>query len=111
MKLNPKYKQTRSNLIMMKDLPSLSEVYVILIQEQVHLDIGKNEEDLLQESSMAHRVEKRKHYDSRNKNYGNKKQASFCDHCKMQGHTLENCWKILPKIGSPPIQQNKDFVP
>ena len=31
MKLDPKYKQTRSSLIMMKELPTLSKVYGILI--------------------------------------------------------------------------------
>lgn len=38
---------------MMKDIPNLSEVYCILIQEQVYLDIGSNDDDLLQENTQV----------------------------------------------------------
>ena len=64
MKLDPKFKRTRSSLIMMKDISTLSEVDGILIQKQVHMDIGKNDEEHLQESIIAHRVEKRKYNES-----------------------------------------------
>lgn len=94
MKLDPKYKQTRSSLIMMKELPSLSEIYSILVQEQVHQGIGKHEDADTQDMAMAHRVEKRKFGEHKYRNSGNKKQSTYCDHCRMQGHTMEKCWKL-----------------
>lgn len=92
MKLDAKYKHTRSSLIMMKELPSMSEIYGILVQEQVHQGITKGDLGDIQENSMAYRVEKRK-YD-KNKYSANKKQMAYCDHCKIQGHTMDKCWKI-----------------
>ena len=51
---------------MMKDLPTSSEVYGILIQEQVHQDIGKLDDP--QEPMMTHKVEKRSYSESKNRN-------------------------------------------
>lgn len=96
----------------MKDLPSSSEVYRILIQEQVHQEISKTTMDESQEFNMACKVEKRKYNeyrgnDYKNKNYkGNKRQNNnlFCEHCKIGGHTYEKCWKVH---GYPPnFKQN-----
>lgn len=103
MKLDPKYKQTRSSLIMMKELPSLSEIYSILVQEQVHQGIGLLDDNEVQETGMAHRVEKRRFVDNKYKNSNNKRQNTYCDHCKMQGHVIEKCWKIH---GYPPKHRN-----
>ena len=36
MKLNNKYHQTRSNILMMKLVPTVAKTYGILLQEQVH---------------------------------------------------------------------------
>lgn len=45
---------------MMKEIPSLSKVYGILVQEQIHQGIGKFDEAQEPTSVMAHRAEKRK---------------------------------------------------
>ena len=94
MKLDPKYKQTRSSLIMMKELPSFSKIYSILVQEQVHQGIGKIEDIETQEMSMASKAEKRKFNDNRIRNSGSKRQTTYCAHCKMHGHFMEKCWKL-----------------
>ena len=104
MKLDAKYKQTRSSLIMMQDLPTLSEIYCILVQEQVHQGISTHDESEVQEVSMAHRVEKKKFMENRYKNSNNKRQNTYYDHCKMQGHTMEKYRKIY---GYPPKYKKK----
>lgn len=55
---------------MMKELPTLSEIYCILLQKLVHQDIGNYEDSNVQNSVMAHRVEKRKYTDLKDKNSG-----------------------------------------
>lgn len=84
---------------MMKDLPSTSEVYRILLQEQVHQEISNTIPDDTQEPIMACRIEKRKYSDFKNKNNkgnGNKRQNGnkWCEHCKISGHTYDICWKV-----------------
>ncbi|CAO2832369.1 unnamed protein product [Amaranthus hypochondriacus] len=93
-KLDSRYKQRRSLLIMMKALLTISKVYGILIQEQVHLDIGKYDDLSVQEPAMAEGRKKTKFYDSRNKNSTSKSSSYIRDHCKIQGHSMEKCWKI-----------------
>ena len=59
MKLNNKYHQTRSNILMMKPTHTIAEAYGVLLQEQVHQVIsnGPDHEDT---TPIACRVEKRK---------------------------------------------------
>lgn len=88
---------------MIKELPSLSEIYSILVQEKVHQGIGKVEDLETQEMSMAHKAEKRKFADNRFRNSGSKRQATYDDHCKIQGHSMKKCWKLH---GYPPSFKN-----
>lgn len=98
MKLDKKYKQVRSNMLMMAELPTLAQAYRILLQEETHLHLSNSRKDLSE--SLACRADKRKFerntYKSGNQdNYKNKRQALYCDHCKMNGHSKEKCWKII----------------
>lgn len=108
MKLHYRYHQTRSNILMMKPTPTAAEAYGILLQEQVHHEIIKNVFNEEQET-MVCRVEKRKFYESKNKNYtGNKKPNNgfFCEHCKIPVHTQDKCWKLH---GYPPKLKNNSW--
>ena len=67
MKLDGKYQQTRSSIVIMKDLSTVSKAYRILIQEQTHQEISKMDHFTEQDTPMACRIEKRKHYDSKYK--------------------------------------------
>ena len=79
------------------------------IQEQVHQEISKIRIEDSQEPNIACRMEKRKYNEFKNKNFkgnGNKRHNTnlFCDHCKINGHTYEMCWKVH---GYPPnFRQN-----
>ena len=50
---------------MIKELPTQFEVYGILIQEQVHQDIGKHDD--MQEFNMANSAEKRRYHGPKSK--------------------------------------------
>lgn len=41
--------------------------------------------------------------DYRSKNTSGKRQSLYCDHYKMQGHSIDKCWKIH---GYPPKFKN-----
>lgn len=41
MKLDARYQHTRSNILMMKDMPNAAEAYSILTQEQTHQEFSK----------------------------------------------------------------------
>ncbi|CAO2835041.1 unnamed protein product [Amaranthus hypochondriacus] len=98
MKLDGKYQHTRSNILMMKELPNVAEAYSILTQEKTHQEFSKAMviESENQEPSIACRVEKRKFLDNkRGKNDPRSKRQSFYyEHCKIHGHTIDKCWKI-----------------
>lgn len=100
MRLDKKFGQVRSNMLMMTELPTSAQAYRILLQEETHLDLSTTETS----EPIACRVEKRKFQErGPNKNSTefnkNKRQHLYCDHCKITGHSKDRCWKI---IGYPP---------
>ena len=56
MRLDKKYCQDRSNMLMMADLPTSAQAYKILLQEETHLELSTAETN----ESLAYKVEKRK---------------------------------------------------
>lgn len=98
MKLDKRYKQVRSNMLMMPDLPSAAQAYRILLQEETHLHLSTSGGGL--NETMAGRAEKRKFHERGNNRSqyaeGNKskKPTLWCEHCKINGHIKEKRWKI-----------------
>lgn len=111
MKVDKKYAQVRTNILMMPELPNISQAYRLLVQEQRHqeLNLLSNEEN----GGVAFVVDKRSHSDKTGKFgpkpwhpggssapgnkgvIGVKRIASyFCTHCKVHGHSIERCWKV-----------------
>ena len=83
---------------MMIELPTLAQAYRILLQEETHLQLSSSGKDL--NESLACRAEKRKFERSGFKNggadnYKSEKQFLYCEHCKINGHTKDKCWKII----------------
>ena len=110
MKLDPRFKQMRTNILMLPELPTLGEVYNMAALEERYLELKTNE-------SLAFRVDSygcnNKHQSSfrRSNNQvqdkgqfgnalsGNKRPNSYyCDHCKVYGHSLERCWKVNQRL-------------
>lgn len=90
MKLDAIYQNTRTNILMMKEMPTAADAYNILTQDHIHQEFSKGSNTDYQENVVVCRVEKRKFNDT-NKRYKNKKPNSqlFCEHCKIPGHSIE----------------------
>lgn len=101
MKLDPQFNQVRTNLLMTKELPDVTEVYRMLLQEESHKELSKV--PILSEP-MAFSTDKRKY------NEKGKKPSYFCDNCKISGHSIERCFKIhgYPNKNKP--NTNKKYV-
>lgn len=98
MKHDKKYKQVKSNMLMMADLPTLAQAYRILLQEETHLQLSSSGKDL--NETLACRAEKKKFERGNFKNGGSdnykaKKQFLYCDHCKINGQSKDKCWKLV----------------
>ena len=99
MKLDKRYKQVRSNMLMMPNLPSVAQAYRILLQEETHLQLSTSGGSL--NETITCRAYKRKYYEKGNnrsqysEGNKNKKPTLWCEHCKMNGHIKEKCWKIV----------------
>src|SRR5688572_24672183 len=76
---------------MNKDLPSVSEVYRMLLQEESHKEVSKS---IVTLETMAFNVDRRKSYDRLSHKNQIKKPNFYCQHFKMVGHTIERCFKI-----------------
>lgn len=97
MQLDERFKQVRSTILLLPDLPTPSNAYQMVLQEQVHQELT-NVNGIT--DSLACHVEKRQWNDKskslQGKNQGktSKRPTWFCDHCKIYGHTIDKCWKI-----------------
>ena len=47
MRLDKKFGQVRSNMLMMTELPTLAQAYKILLQEETHLDLSSLKQVIL----------------------------------------------------------------
>ncbi|CAO2830722.1 unnamed protein product [Amaranthus hypochondriacus] len=96
MRLDKKYSQVRTNMLMMAELPTSAQAYRILQQEETHLGLSVMDTN----DTLACSVEKRK-FQERNTgrngvdNNKAKKQHFYCDLCKINGHNKEKCWKVV----------------
>ncbi|XP_074343831.1 uncharacterized protein LOC141683044 [Apium graveolens] len=123
MKLNDHFSAVRANILMMNPLPSLTQAYRIVAQEETHKEISQN----TAVDSLAFATERKYHSQGQAQTVrpqifnnsqrsgsftGNFKRPAkpqnnyYCTHCKMAWHSLERCFKIH---GFPPnFKGNKD---
>lgn len=117
MKLKEGYQQVRTNILMMPQLPPLSQAYRLVLQEQRHKELSSlhtsSSEPMAfaadrQNFSMNRNNYKQPNfsnsgfhsskppYSSGNKPVIGNKRGSYyyCSHCKIPGHSLERCFKV-----------------
>ncbi|XP_019236265.1 PREDICTED: uncharacterized protein LOC109216556 [Nicotiana attenuata] len=96
MGLNDTYAAARSNLLLLSLLPSLSHAYSLLIrdekQREVHISHHPAESAFVaaQRSYGGQKVTPAKKF-----NMETKKGTKFCNYCKKQNHTIENCYRLI----------------
>ncbi|XP_056689676.1 uncharacterized protein [Spinacia oleracea] len=119
MKLADQYATIRGNVLMVPELPKVSEVYRLFAQEERHQEVSHTSNV---SESVAFAAEKRR-FGGDNWNNRNKSQATgyhragahnrqgkaganyFCTNCQIPGHSIERCFKI---IGYPPGFQPRE---
>ena len=85
MKMSPKYQHIRSNILMMKDLPSAADSYRILMKEQTHQELSKNTSSEEQETSIAYRVDNKSKYGDKGKFVLTRKEGITVTIVKFRG--------------------------
>lgn len=96
MKLDKQYSQVRTNLLMLQDLPSIQDVYRMLLQEECHREVSTQQ---LPSDLMAFVVDKRRsntyggphkysYQDKPKPSFSSRKPPYFCEHCKVHGIRL-----------------------
>ncbi|XP_016441804.2 uncharacterized protein LOC107767346 [Nicotiana tabacum] len=96
MGLNGAYAVARSNLLMPSPLPSVNHAYSLLIrdekQREVHISHHPAESVFVaaQQSYGGQKVTSAKKF-----NTETKKGTQFCNYCKKQNHTIENCYRLI----------------
>ncbi|KAL8096592.1 hypothetical protein AgCh_037526 [Apium graveolens] len=127
MKMSNEFANVRSHILMMETLPTLPQVYRMLIQEQRHKEISKLsvQEPVAFASQNNFRQFPNSGYQGSQKfnrvysagkftpgtgspSFQQRKNNYFCDHCKIPGHSKERCFKLngYPP-GFKPNQQRK----
>ncbi|KAJ9554588.1 hypothetical protein OSB04_018633 [Centaurea solstitialis] len=104
MGLNDSFSQIRGQILLMEPMPPINKIFSLVAQEEKQRSVssvGKNV------PSVAFHVNaSRGGYPSR---FGANKQRPYCTHCKVQGHTMEKCYKIH---GYPPgYKTNNKYTP
>ncbi|XP_065626531.1 uncharacterized protein LOC112007227 isoform X2 [Quercus suber] len=86
MGLNDSYAQVRAQILLMDPLPPINKVYSFLIQEERRCSVGNNSSPHVESSTPVTKVSS----SSGNKNNNSKgKEKPTCNHCGMNGHTVE----------------------
>ncbi|XP_019257939.1 PREDICTED: uncharacterized protein LOC109236188 [Nicotiana attenuata] len=98
MGLNDSYSQARSQILVMKPVPSVNQAYAMLMSEESQRNVagstcilgagsnvisGHYESTALYSSKADNRLKRRKNFNL------------YCDFCKLKGHSKENCYKIV----------------
>ncbi|XP_019239932.1 PREDICTED: uncharacterized protein LOC109219916 [Nicotiana attenuata] len=107
MGLNESYSQARSQILMMSHTPTVNQAYGLIISDEGQRFVAASSGLLGATLAMA-----ANHYDvamyTRTVHGGNQRfKKNFnlqCDFCKMEGHSKENCYKI---VGYPPEYKNR----
>lgn len=97
--LNDSYSNARSQIIMKKHVPDLSEVYNLLDQ-----DFNQHSISPLQNASAFQVASHDTIPASINATYNSKPPRPVCSHCGYNGHTIDKCYKIH---GYPPGFKHK----
>lgn len=112
MKVHEKYSHTKSTILMMNPLPTVSKAYGLLLQEETHRNLSNIKTQFNLETAAFYA---RKFNDSKSqqqpssiripgqsvdsgigttRNFVYTRNKLFCEHCKMRNHTKDKCYKL-----------------
>ncbi|XP_019263006.1 PREDICTED: uncharacterized protein LOC109240779 [Nicotiana attenuata] len=85
--LNDTYEQARRQILLKTTEPTLNQAYALIFQDESQQSMGS--------VSMADKGDPLAMQAGRGQGYRGKKQFLQRDHCRMKGHTKENCFTII----------------
>lgn len=95
MGLNEAFEMAKNQVLMQEPLSSVNRTYAMLQTVKSQKTVYKTFEDNAEASAMVIKMQ------SNNKNHMNKqggrkkeKEDCFCEHCKVQGHVKDSCFKL-----------------
>ncbi|XP_039020845.1 uncharacterized protein LOC120152776 [Hibiscus syriacus] len=88
MGLNKTYSAIRSQILLMKPLPTVNQAYSMIIQEELH-----------RAHLSASPIEASVVFTTASKGSERKRFSGTCDYCKIKGHSHDLCYRL---IGFPP---------
>lgn len=110
MKLNDQFSTIRANMLMMVPLPDLTQVYMMVAQEETckefYQSTGQNEtlafiadnrrftDNSSQNSINAGNFQKQGFTNSTKRFNQKPANSYFCTHCKVAGHSNDRCFKL-----------------
>ena len=104
MGLNEAYEQTRRQILMLKPIPTIEEVFNMVAQDERQRLIRpalKNDSVVFQASDSSHHSQfmESPEYAAAYNTYKPKSNRPVCTHCGKQGHVVQKCYRL---IGFPP---------
>ncbi|XP_021849785.1 uncharacterized protein [Spinacia oleracea] len=111
MKLSQKFDHSKSSILMMNPLPTISKAYGLLLQEEQQKGVYINKTQPTESAAFATRRFNENNKPYRNvytpgnnnishntagqaRNYSYNRNNLFCEHCRMKNHTIDKCWKL-----------------
>ncbi|KAF7835734.1 uncharacterized protein G2W53_010593 [Senna tora] len=95
MGLNPIYDVVRTEILNLDSLPTVNKVFVMVAtdesQREINMAYSSSTEGA---SAMMARSGQSKNEGVNSKKKDSSKKDKFCDHCNMNGHTRDTCFKI-----------------
>jgi len=108
MGLNESYTSVRGNILMMTPLPTLSQIYSLLTQEERQRQVKQG--SYFQAESASFNASTNSSLDARpypGKKIKGKKSQLFCEHYKRNNHTVDKCYKLHGYPNSRPGARNR----
>ncbi|XP_060190781.1 uncharacterized protein LOC132620082 [Lycium barbarum] len=93
------YVQVRSNILMMKPLPSIDTTYSILLSDEKQRQVCTSSSIPSESESASFHVSSSSNGGPRPQfnpkaNYDSQKSSLFCKYCKRSGHLMEKCHRL-----------------
>ncbi|XP_019224054.1 PREDICTED: uncharacterized protein LOC109205763 [Nicotiana attenuata] len=92
MGLNDTYVQTRSNILMMKPLPSVGNVYSIILSDEKQRQVSSASQFSSQSASF-HAGTSKPSFPSK-VSFDGTRNSLICKYCKIPGHSIDKCYKL-----------------
>lgn len=105
--LNDSYANVRRNILMMSPLPSMAQVYSLLIQEEKETKLRANVEFLTESASFDVTSQRQQPHKGKKEA---RKPTMFCDFCRRQGHTIEKCFKLHGYPGNSKNSKGREYA-